>query len=96
MPEIKGFLNDRTELKRLLRLTKETDSYYLNKRDINKEYNPLGAYDFENWKNYFTSQVKAIYESMHNDLLYTDKKQNFDEAVETFAEINKIFESIDE
>ena len=96
LPEIKEFLQDTAELKRLLRLTKETDSYYLNKRDISKEYNPLGAYDFESWKHYFSGQVKAIYESMHNDLLYTDEKQNFDEAVETFAEINKIFEGIGE
>ena len=96
LPEIKEFLNNRTELKRVLRLTKETDSYYLNKRDISKEYNPLGAYDFESWKSYFTSQVRAIYESMHNDLLYTDEKQNFDEAIEAFAEINKILAAIGE
>ena len=96
LSEIKEFLNDKVELKRLLRLTKETDSYYLNKRDISKEYNPLGAYDFESWKNYFSTQVKAIYENMHNDLLYTDEKQNFDEAVETFKEINKILANIGE
>lgn len=96
LPEIKIFLSDVNELKRLLQLTKETDSYYLNKRDISKEYNPLGAYDFESWKKYFTSQVKTIYESMHNDLLYTDEKQNFDEALEIFSEINKILARIGE
>lgn len=96
LPEIKNFLSDVNELKRLLQLTKETDSYYLNKRDISKEYNPLGAYDFESWKKYFTSQVKTIYESMHNDLLYTDEKQNFDEALEIFSEINKILARIGE
>jgi hypothetical protein len=33
---------------------------------------------------------------MHNDLLYTDEKQNFDEALEIFSEINKILARIGE
>ena len=33
---------------------------------------------------------------LHEDLLYTDQKQNFDDAINVFEEINKIFASIEE
>ena len=33
---------------------------------------------------------------LHEDLLYTDQKQNFEDAVNTFEEINRIFAAIDE
>lgn len=46
MPEIQNFLQNKDELKRLIKVTKETDSYYLKKREIPKEYNPKGMYDF--------------------------------------------------
>ena len=96
LQEIKQFLLDTDELKRLVQATKNTDSYYIDKRNISKEYNPLGAYGFEEWKNNFTNQVKTIYENMHNELLYTDEKQDFDDALNVFSGINKIFEDIGE
>ena len=96
MPEIQTFLSDRTELKRLIRLTKDTDSYYLEKRGISKEYDPTGAYDFDSWRGHLTAKVKEIYENLHKELLYTDKPQNFDEALTAFAEINEILKSIGE
>ena len=40
-PEIQTFLKDTDNLKRLLLLTKETDSFYLTKRNIAKDYNHL-------------------------------------------------------
>lgn len=96
LPEIKAFLTDTAELKRLIQLTKNTDSFYLTKRNISKEYNPCGLYDFDGWKHYFTEDVRKIYESLHENLLYTDEKQVFNEAVESFKAINAIFNNINE
>ena len=96
LPEIKAFLDDQDELKRLIRLTKDTDSYYLEKRSISQEYDPTGAYDFDAWKHHLTDRVRSIYGSLHKELLYTDEKQNFDDALSAFSEINKILKSINE
>ncbi|MBQ9762975.1 MAG: nucleotidyl transferase AbiEii/AbiGii toxin family protein [Phascolarctobacterium sp.] len=96
LPEIKAFLADTAELKRLIQLTKDTDSFYLTKRNISKEYNPCGLYDFDGWKHYFTEDIRKIYESLHENLLYTNEKQVFDEAVESFKAINEIFNNINE
>lgn len=96
LPEIQDFLSDKVELKRLIQATKETDSYYLEKRGIAKEYNPQGAYDFGSWKQYLNSQIRSRYETLHKDLLYTDEPQKFDDALYAFSEINKIFTEIGE
>ena len=96
MDEIKQFLADKAELKRLLRKTKETDTYYLQKRDIATVYNPVEAYNFDAWSENFNSEIKKIYENLHVDLLYTDEKQDFSQAVKTFEELNRIFEEIGE
>ena len=96
LPEIKAFLNDKVELKRLIEITKETDSYYLEKRNINSDYNPKGEYDFDMWKHYLDDNVCQVYENLHNDLLYMDEKQKFKDAIESFSNINKILKEIDE
>lgn len=95
-PEIKAFLSDKEQLKHLVRLTKETDSYYLEKRHISKEYNPLGNYGFKKWEHYFDEEVRAIYEELHLTLLYTDEPQSFDQAIDAFREINAILEDVGE
>ena len=94
--EIQKFLNNKLELKKIVMLTKETDSYYLKKRNIPLEYNPIGKYDFDSFKKNFDNEIKSRYEKLHIDLLYTNEKQNFDEALKTFDEINKILLEIDE
>ena len=94
LPEIQDFLRDKTELKRLIRITKETDSYYLKKRGITKKYNPNEAYDFDSWKQYLTPQIRLRYETLHKDLLYTDEQQKFDDALHAFSDISKIFAEI--
>lgn len=96
MTEIQKFLQEHSELKKIIRLTKDTDSAYLKKRDIPEEYNPLEKYDFEKWKDRFNSIIKSRYETLHINLLYTDEKQNFDEAIEVFKKISIIFERINE
>lgn len=95
LPEIRVFLQDRKELQRLIVLVKQTDSVYLEKRSIPKEYDPSGAYDFPAWKGEFT-KAKDVYEKLHEDLLYTDEKQHFDDAVKAFEYINYILTEIGE
>lgn len=96
MPEIKAFLEDKDELKRLVQLTKETDSFYLERRNTPKDYSPLGPYDFDAWKDKFDSTARSNYEQLHKNLLYTDQKQSFDEAIKVFEEINKLAKEIGE
>ena len=96
MQEIESFLDDKEELKRLIVLTKETDSYYLEKRGIAEEYDPTGAYGFSEWKAYLNDAIKNRYESLHKDLLFTDEMQDFNRAIETFQRIDEIFKDIGE
>ena len=44
--DIQKFLKDTEHLKQLLSLTKETDSFYLQKLNISEEYDPMRAYAF--------------------------------------------------
>ena len=94
--DIQDFLKNTAQLKQLLKLTKETDSFYLQKRDISVEYDPLGAYDFEDWKQYFNDEIRGRYETLHEDLLYTSKRQNFEKAIQAFEFISGLFASIGE
>ncbi len=96
LPEIEEFLKDKDELKRLVRLTKDTDSYYLNKRGISNEYDPTGAYDFSSWGCFFNKQVGETYSNLHKKLLYTDTPQDFQKALETFSKISDILKNINE
>ena len=68
--DIQDFLNNTERLKQLLKLTKETDSFYLQKCNISEDYDPLRAYAFENWKQYFNDEIRGRYETLHEDLLY--------------------------
>lgn len=96
MPENQEFLQNKKELKNLIGLTKETDTVYLEKRNISENYNPSGAYDFFSWKDCFNDDIRSIYEHLHEDLLYTDEKQNFDVAIQTFEKISTLFAEIGE
>ena len=93
--EIKNFIANKDELKRLIKLTKDTDSKYLEKRNIPKDYNPVGPYDFNLWEDRFI-EAQASYEKLHEDLLYTGEKQNFDVAISVFKQINEILKEIGE
>ncbi len=94
--DIQAFLNDSEQLKHLLRLTKETDSYYLQKRNVSAEYDPVGPYSFESWNQYFNNEIRSRYETLHEDLLYSSEQQDFDKAIQTFQSISQIFATIDE
>lgn len=96
IPEIQTFLSDKEELKRLVQLTKETDSFYIGRRNISAEYDPTGPYNFPEWQHHFDSTIRSTYESLHQALLYTDEKQNFHMAIKTFDQINTILCDIEE
>lgn len=96
LPEIKAFLEDKAELKRLIGITKDTDSFYLEKRNISQEYDPKGAYDFDTWKHHLNEQVRSTYENLHKDLLYTDEQQNFETALSSFGKISELLKEIGE
>lgn len=96
MNEIKIFLQNKEELKRIIQVTKKTDSYYLLKREVTNEYNPDDVYDFPRWKEKLTLPIKSRYEKLHEDLLYTNEKQNFDDVLSTFERISEIFAELGE
>ena len=96
MPEIRSFVNDKYSFKQLIKLTKETDVFYLAKRGKNIAYDPTGPFDFESWRDSFSSEICSVYENLHKTLLYTDEKQKFDDALRTFEEISRLLASIGE
>jgi predicted nucleotidyltransferase component of viral defense system len=96
LSEIQIFLEDTASLKALVQKTKSTDGFYLEKRDISTEYDPTGAFAFDNWCDRFEVAARARYELLHKTLLYTDTVQSFDEAIEIFNHIDRIFKTIDE
>ena len=57
---------------------------------------PLGAYAFENWKQYFNHEIRGRYETLHEDLLYTSNRQSFEKAIQAFEFISHLFASIGE
>lgn len=95
MKEIQSFIADKQNFKKLVKKTKETDSFYLEKRNKPSMYIPLQKYNFNLWKEYFTDDVKKNYESLHQNLVYENKKQNFGEAMKVLNLIGSLFEDID-
>ena len=96
MPEIQTFLAETEELKRLVQLSKDTDSFYIGRRNISAEYDPTGPYNFPAWQNHFDAGIRSTYETLHQTLLYTDEKQDFDAALTTFQKISELLSAIDE
>lgn len=94
--DIQAFLKDTERLKQLLSQTKETDSFYLQKRNVSEEYDPMGAYAFEHWKQYFNDEIRGRYETLHEDLLFTSERQRFEKAIQAFEFISQLFASIGE
>lgn len=97
MDEIKSLLENKNLLKDIVRKTKDTDNYYLEKRICSEDYNPEEKYDFGSWKEIVNRvEIRKAYERLHIDLLYTNEKQNFNLALNTLEEISKILDSIGE
>ena len=96
MSEIQAFLAEEDELKRLVQLTKDTDSFYIGRRNISAEYDPTGPYNFPAWQHHFDAVIRSTYESPRETLLYTDEKQNFSLAMDAFRKINVLLSKVDE
>jgi predicted nucleotidyltransferase component of viral defense system len=96
MAEIQSFMADKALLKSIVAKTKKTDSFYLEKRNLPKDYDPIGSYDFPSWEAYFDVNIRKRYESLHEDLLYTNQCQNFAEAVSTFKRVSTLLSEIGE
>lgn len=96
MDEIKSFLDNSDELKSLIQKTKETDSYYIDHTSMGTDYDPSGAYVFDKWEKHFDDNIKKRYESLHTDLLYTNIRQDFTDAVAAFRDIDQRFKAIGE
>lgn len=96
MKEIEDFLSDLKNLKDIIQLTKQTDQIYLEKREIPKAYSPVGSYDFSAWKDKFSNDIKANYESLHETLLFTDQKQDWSKVKLVFDKLDQILRKIDE
>lgn len=94
--DIQAFLQNQKEVKALLQKTKTTDSFYLEKRNVTQAYDPLGSYDFPAWADYFDHTIRARYETLHKDLLYTNEKQDFDQAIVVFKKISSLFATMGE
>ncbi len=94
--DILGFLNNREDLKRLVRLTKDTDSFYLGRRGLAHDYDPTGPYGFYLWQEKFTQEIRARFESLSTDLIYWGTKHHFDDAIHSFERIDAILKEIDE
>jgi predicted nucleotidyltransferase component of viral defense system len=96
MDVIQDFLQKKDEVKEIVSKVKHTDSYYLEKRDIPVEYDPTKAYAFSEWKQYFDNEIKGRYESLHQDLLYSNEKQDFRKAITTFEKISDLLRELGE
>jgi len=96
MKEIQEFLREPDNLKRIIRITKDTDSVYLEKRNIPKEYDPLERYNFEDWQDRLDDEIKSNYESLHKTLLYTNEKQEWGEVFRVFNSVDRILNEIGE
>ena len=48
------------------------------------------------WEQYFDNNIRARYETLHTDLLYTNEKQDFDKAIAVFHEISERFSQLGE
>lgn len=94
--EIQKLLNDKESLKKIVRITKETDSSYLSKRGLSNKYNPNEPYNFETFKKNINQEVISNYERLHESLLYTNQKQDWKQAEQVFSKINNFFKAIDE
>lgn len=94
---IKDLLMQKEELVRIMKLTKNTDSIYLEKRMGLNLYNSLEAYNFPSWENIFdTIEVRKAYENLHLELLYTDEKQDFNKALECMRILSQVFDEVGE
>lgn len=96
--EIQSFLANDSKLRDLFNITKQTDSFYIRKRKNQREdYNPDTPFDFDLWRTMFDEKaVRQNYETLHQELLYTNKPQNFDKAIIIFEMIDRLLRKVEQ
>ena len=94
LPAIQQFLQNKEELMSIVRMTKETDVHYLEKRKISVQFDPTAAYDFQSWKERFSRDTRKSFVLLHTSLLYSDTPQNWDEALAVFEQIGELLQEI--
>ncbi len=96
-PDIQAFLKNKQQLKKLLALTKQTDSFYISKRNVPADYDPSGPYSFETWSHALDALVMANYLRLPDSLLFSkSKKLDFEKVLETLTRLNEIFKEVGE
>jgi len=97
LEEVQEFLSKTDALRDLLEETKKSDVVYLEKRPMSAGYTADEPYGFNSWGQLLKDEaVRTEYENLGETMVYTDKKLDFDEAIEVFTRINEIFTSIGE
>ena len=93
--EIKRFLSDEEELKKVNKYAKKASEFYVSKRDFAMTDELEGKYNLADWRHHMEEpSVRSAYERLHDDLLYTDEKQDFDLALKVFEKIDKILNEL--
>lgn len=95
MPENQAFLQEK-RIKKAYHIDEGNRFGLFGKAKHSGNYAPTGAYDFSEWKDCFDDDIWSIYEHLHEDLLYTNEKQEFAVAVQTFEKISALFADIGE
>ena len=83
MDEIQELINNPEEFRKLIRASKEVDSFSHGKPFETDDY------DFNSWKIRFTINHVEEYENLHTKLLNTNKKLDFYEAENVLFELNR-------
>ena len=88
--EIQGFLQDIEQLRVIIGYAEESSKFYVTKRSLNTEEDLFGLYNFTDWRSKINQpHIRKAYETLHEELLYTDEKQSFNEALKTLEAIDE-------
>lgn len=95
--EVKRFLDQSERVKALVQLIKKTDAIYLTGKRECSRYRPKENFDYNLWKDELAiKELRKSYEFLHKELLYTDEKQKFEDALAVMEQVADIFIKIKE
>lgn len=95
--EIVSFVAEKDGFKKLIQLVKATDKEYLNGKRSCEYYHPQEKFNYALWVNKLNDkELRKRYERLHEELLYTNEKQNFDDVLNVMEQIGHAFEAVGE
>ena len=95
--EVMSFVADKDGFKKLIQLVKATDEEYLNGKRSCEYYHPQEKFNYALWANKLNDkELRKRYERLHEELLYTNEKQNFDDVLNVMEQIGHAFEAVGE